>query len=89
MDRQARKLQIQREQQGYYDGSTTALPHPSNSMDMTHLNSNSNISGGGASGGTVMAGGGGLNSGGGNRVSDMLVLSDDDEKEVRRILIDV
>ena len=74
MDRQARKLQIQREQQGYYEGSATAMLNPDDSTD------GSPVIGGAASGGTASASGG-LNSSG-NRMSDLTILSDDDEKEV-------
>ena len=83
MDRQARKLQIQREQQGYYEGSATALLHP-NTTDL--VDNSTPMIGGSASGGTASSSGGitsvgGFDSGG-NRISDLTLLSDDDEKEV-------
>ena len=72
MDRQARKLQIAREQQGLHEGSTTSI-NPNETTD-SHSTTTGN-----AAGGTSM--GGGLASSA-TRVSDLSVLSDDDDKEV-------
>ena len=72
MDRQARKLQIAREQQGLYEGSTTSIT-PNETTD------SQSTATGNAAGGTSL--GGGLASSA-IRVSDLGVLSDDDDKEV-------
>ena len=72
MDRQARKLQIAREQQGLHEGSTTSI-NPNETTD-SHSTTTGN-----AAGGTSL--GGGLASSA-TRVSDLSVLSDDDDKEV-------
>ena len=75
MDRQARKLQIAREQQGYCEGNSTTLL---NSIETSDGNSATAAS---AAGGTPTTGGFSTT---GNRISDLTVLSDDDEKEVIR-----
>ena len=72
MDRQARKLQIAREQQGLYEGSTTSI-NPNETTD-SHSTATSN-----AAGATSLGGGSASSV---NRVSDLSVLSDDDDKEV-------
>lgn len=78
MDRQARKLQIQREQQGYYEGSATSILHP-DTNESTDGNSAS-IMGRSGSGGTASTIG--MMDPIGNRINDVTLLSDDDEKEV-------
>ena len=72
MDRQARKLQIAREQQGLYEGSTTSI-NPNETTD-SHSTTTGNATGGTSSGGGLASSA--------NRVSDLSVLSDDDDKEV-------
>ena len=72
MDRQARKLQIAREQQGLYEGSTTSI-NPNETTD-SHSTATAN-----AAGATSLGGGSASSV---NRVSDLSVLSDDDDKEV-------
>ena len=72
MDRQARKLQIAREQQGLYEGSTTSI-NPNETAD-SHSTATASTAG------ATSLGGGSASSV--NRVSDLSVLSDDDDKEV-------
>ena len=72
MDRQARKLQIAREQQGLYEGSTTSI----NTNETTDSHSTAT----GNTAGATSLGGGSASSA--TRVSDLSVLSDDDDKEV-------
>ena len=72
MDRQARKLQIAREQQGLYEGSTASI-NPNETTD-SHSTATGN-----AAGGTSLGGGSASST---TRVSDLSVLSDDDDKEV-------
>ena len=72
MDRQARKLQIAREQQGLYEGSTASI-NPNETTD-SHSTATGNTAGG------TSLGGGSASSA--TRVSDLSVLSDDDDKEV-------
>ena len=76
MDRQARKLQIAREQQGYCEGNATTLL---NSIETSDGNSSTALS---VAGGTPASGGVSTT---GNRMSDLTVLSDDEEKEVIRM----
>ena len=71
MDRQARKLQIAREQQGYND-SGSSLP---NSIELSEGKSSL------LQNDTASTAEEGLPSGG-NRISDLTLLSDDDDKEV-------
>lgn len=72
MDRQARKLQIAREQQGYCEGNATTLL---NSIETSDGNSATAAS---AASGTPTTAGFSTT---GNRISDLTVLSDDEEKE--------
>ena len=71
MDRQARKLQIAREQQGYND-SGSSLP---NSIELSEGKSSS------LQNDTASTAEEALSSGG-NRISDLTLLSDDNDKEV-------
>merc|ERR1711970_1037723 len=71
MDRQARKLQIAREQHGYSEGSTPLL----NSNETGDGNS---AAGTNATSGTTTTGGFAST---GSRISDLTILSDDEEKE--------
>ena len=72
MDRQARKLQIAREQQGLHEGSTTSI-NPNETTD-SHSTTTGNAAGGNSMGGGLASSA--------TRVSDLSVLSDDDDKEV-------
>ena len=72
MDRQARKLQIAREQQGLYEGNATSI-NPNEATD-SHSTATGN-----AAGATSLGGGSASSA---TRVSDLSVLSDDDDKEV-------
>ena len=71
MDRQARKLQIAREQQSYHDGS-------SNLSNSSELGDGKPLLGTNDMPSNVEEG---LSSGG-NRISDLTLLSDDEDKEV-------
>ena len=71
MDRQARKLQIAREQQSYHDGSSN-LPNSSELGDKKESSGTIDLPSHAEEG---------LSSGG-NRISDLTLLSDDEDKEV-------
>ena len=71
MDRQARKLQIAREQQSYHDGSSN-LSNSNELGDGKPLSGTNNIPSNTEEGLTS----------GGNRISDLTLLSDDEDKEV-------
>ena len=71
MDRQARKLQIAREQQGYHEGGAilTNAGESGEAKSLAKINDVSST----AEEGLALSG---------NRISDLTLLSDDDDKEV-------
>ena len=73
MDRQARKLQIAREQQGYCDGNASSLLSSIETSDGNSANTTS------AAAGTPTGGGPSTTA---NKITDLTILSDDEEKEV-------
>ena len=71
MDRQARKLQIAREQQGYHEGGAI-LTNAGESGEAKSLAKINDVSSTAEEGLSLS----------GNRISDLTLLSDDDDKEV-------
>lgn len=75
MDRQARKLQIAREQQGHYESSATGLLNSNETGDVNAATRGNSSGGPPASASKAF-------SALASRGSDLTILSDDDDKEV-------